>query len=600
MKKKNLWKWLTVMMVATLGIFITSCNPDPDPEPELSVSTTYVDMEASGGTSRITVTAKHTEWISEVTEGREWIKILNVDKQSVNIRIEANTVTKSRTGNIKVQATVDPNLHHIITINQKEGKASLKVTPSSVSFAKDGGSKTLTVESNTEWEVNGGNDWLTVTKQTPKMISLSAKKNESSDKLETSITVYTTDGECIQNVPVTLAPDDTPLTVSGLDAPFDAAKGSVETAQELNISCGSSWTISGKPDWLDISALSGTGKTTVKVWPNSANNSTSDRSATLTIKSGSKTVTKKVVQRAGYSSVYARPTNIVVLTNSLVYGYNFHQNTHKVYFTLLTKMESLGYTDNDIVYTLQTNPNSDIWTSRSPEQFNQNGSYFAWTGLTPNIEYVLISVAVDKNNMIGEINRHSFVTISAAKEYSPYISIENIQASVGYDEYGQVSYRIQAEKDAVNSGYADKIYTWAVAGTKYFSTLAWYESEADAILAYLVMSEINKNPNPHDTYINGEDRNIVRERLEGPVPVVDFTLPANYLNDKYLQIVTWCTLSSGAFSGTLTSWAASINANSSTPTMQKMGKNRSNSNAPRLIQFDPQKLQEKLELIRIN
>ena len=476
----------------------------------------------------------------------------------------------------------------------------MSVSPENVSFSASGGEQNIQVTCNTEWSVRGGNDWLTVEKLDQKTIALSAKKNESSEKLETTITVSTGDGEGTKNVKVSIAASEHKLIISGLDAPFDATKGSITTAQILKITCNSEWVISGNPDWLSFEALNGVGNAEVRVWTSQANPSTDDRSATIKVRSGNLTEPKKVTQRAGYSSVYARPTNIVVLTNSLVYGYNFHQNTHKVYFTLLTKMESLGYTDNDIVYTLQTNPNSDKWTSRSPEQFNHKGSYFSWTGLTPNTEFVLISVAVDKNNMIGEINRHSFVTISAAKEYSPYISKENIHASVGYDEYGQVSYRIQAEKDAVNSGYADKIYTWAVAGTKYFSTLEWYEEEADAILAYLVMSEINKNPNPHDTYINGEDRNIVRERLEGPVPVVDFTLPANYLNDKYLQIVTWCTLSSGAFSGTLTSWAASINANSSTPTMQKMGKNRSNSNAPRLIQFDPQKLQEKLELIRIN
>lgn len=582
-----------------LPILCMCCMCGPCQCPELNVSTTDIRFNGTADYQKIAVTARHTDWVVEVLEGRDWITAGKANNM-VNVSVKENPNIDSRKGSIQISATEDAALYHIIYVTQEGGSTKLSVSPENVSFSASGGEQNIQVTCNTEWSVRGGNDWLTVEKLNQKTIALSAKKNETSEKLETTITVSTDDGEGIKNVKVSIAASEHKLIISGLDAPFDATKGSITTAQILKITCNSEWVISGNPDWLSFEALNGVGNAEVRVWTSQANPSTDDRSATIKVRSGNLTEPKKVTQRAGYSSVYARPTNIVVLTNSFVYGYNFHQNTHKVYFTLLTKMESLGYTDNDIVYSLQTNPNSDFWTSRSPEQFNQKGSYFSWTGLTPNTEFVLISVAVDKNNMIGEINRHSFVTISAAKEYSPYISKENIHASVGYDEYGQVSYRIQAEKDAVNSGYADKIYTWAVAGTKYFSTLEWYEEEADAILAYLVMSEINKNPNPHDTYINGEDRNIVRERLEGPVPVVDFTLPANYLNDKYLQIVTWCTLSSGAFSGTLTSWAASINANSSTPTMQKMGKNRSNSNAPRLIQFDPQKLQEKLELIRIN
>ncbi|MBO5017003.1 MAG: BACON domain-containing protein [Bacteroidaceae bacterium] len=513
MKKNYLWKWLSVMMVATLGIFITSCEDD-DPEPELSVSTTYVDMEASGGTSRITVTAKHTEWISEVTEGREWIKILNVDKQSVNIRIEANTVTKSRTGNIKVQATVDPNLHYIITINQKEGKASLKVTPSSVSFAKDGGSKTLTVESNTEWEVNGGNDWLTVTKQTPKMISLSAKKNESSDKLETSITVYTTDGECIQEIPVTLAPDDTPLTVSGLDAPFDAAKGSVETAQELNISCGSSWTISGKPDWLDISALSGTGKTTVKVWPNSANNSTSDRSATLTIKSGSKTVTKKVVQRAGLdASLNVSPNKIIELASGIALDFKFGSKVMYYYVRLFTPSTLDRVTDNEIIAVISSDPNDRDTPS--------DGYVTSWRDLDPQTEYILCTVGYDENGNHGALTK---TKVTTKKGYNQAIAMIS---DVQYDDENWYW------STTVN-GFVTKYYQWFIERDD-------LHASPDAAIAWFFKQAMEKTPEAFDPIVQSTSWN--RKRNGGDI----------------FHLATWALDVDGNFSGVIDNFAGQIN-----------------------------------------
>lgn len=586
MKKNYLWKWLAVMMVATLGIFITSCNPTP--EPELSVSTTDIKFNGTADYQKIAVTARHTDWVVEVLEGRDWITAGKTNNM-VNVSVKENPNKDSRKGSIQISATEDAALYHIIYVTQEGGSTKLSVKPENVSFSASGGEQNIQVTCNTEWSVRGGNDWLTVEKLNQKTIALSAKKNETSEKLETTITVSTDDGEGTQNVKVSIAASEQKLTISGLDAPFEATKGSITTAQVLKITCNSEWVISGKPDWLSFEALTGVGNAEVRVWTSQDNPSSDNRSATIKVRSGNLTEPKEVTQLALYSPVYARPINSVTLATSLVYGYDFHKDTQRVYFTLMGKNAANGLTDNDVITYIKNYP--EEWESRTPEQFNQHGNYFSWTKISPNTEYVLISLAIDGNNKIGEINRQGFVTPKDDPYNCPYISRENLNVSYAQVD-NKVVYNIQAKKDAQHSSYANKFYSWAVAGTSNFMTLT-YNSEA--ILAYLILLEIGKNPAPHDTYINGTDRNEIRERLEGPVEEANYTLPANYGNDRYVQVVNWCTLASGAFSGKVTESIYQITNNSS---MRLVKKNR--IQVPRVIQFNPQKLQKDLKIIRLN
>lgn len=91
-------------------------------------------------------------------------------------------------------------------------------------------------------------------------------------------------------------PDEKTLTISGLDSPFSAQEGNFQTAQELKIESNTKWYITGKPSWLDISQVEGSGNATVKVWPNIANTSSEDRSATLSVKAGDIVKEKTIIQ----------------------------------------------------------------------------------------------------------------------------------------------------------------------------------------------------------------------------------------------------------------------------------------------------------------
>ena len=468
---------------------------------------------------------------------------------------------------------------------------TLTVEKTSVSFSAGGGTASIAVNSNTAWSVTGGDNWLTVTKSS-NTVNLTASKNESTEEKQTTITVRTDDGSLSQPITITIEGAEQVLELSGLDAPFEKTDNTQQSAQELTITCNAGWEINGKPDWLNISNLKGTGNMTVKVWPNSTNNSI-ERKATIIVKSGNREVTKEIFQK-GISSVYARPKDIVTLTESFVWGFDFSNDLHHVYFTLMREIVANGLTDADIQHSIAQEAGGDTWIRRTPQQFVEYGNYFSWYGLDTNTKYVLISVAYDGQNDIGEINRVSITTKIDDIYNSPYIDGDYISAS--YDTVdGQIVYRIQSTKDSQHSAYANKFYSWAIAGTTIFKTL----NCTDAQIAFLISQEIQKNPSPHDTYINGTDRSVVRERIEGPVESANYTLPANYLNDLYLQIVHWCTLSSGDFSGKISWYWYDLQGDSSSS--RKISVHKKNSgNTPKLIQFDPQKLKKEYKVIRLN
>lgn len=423
MKKNYLWKWLAVMMVATLGIFITSCTDDP----ELSVSTTDITLKGTSDYKKIAVTARHTDWTVEVLEdGRDWITAGKTNNM-VNVSVKENPNKDSRKGSIQISATEDAALYHIIYVTQEGGSTKLSVSPENVSFSASGGEQNIQVTCNTGWSVRGGNDWLTVEKLNPKTIALSAKKNESSEKLETTITVSTDDGEGTKNVKVSIAASEHTLEISGLDAPFDAAAGSVQTAQELTIKCNSAWTISGKPNWLDISALSGTGNSTVKVWANQANTSSENRPATLTVKSGNLSKSKTVYQRPGRSSAKVTPINIVALYNQLAWELESTKNVNLFHWICLPESEIARLTDKELLERLHETESLkfvDDYMFFPAYDHDQNR-------IKEKTTYYICTIAYDEKDEIGELVK-SKITTPAFKDIDEdaYVSFSDVYADM--------------------------------------------------------------------------------------------------------------------------------------------------------------------------
>lgn len=469
----------------------------------------------------------------------------------------------------------------------------LTVNPTEIKLLSNAGSQaSFTIACSGNWVAQCAESWLSLSSITGTNAGaiIVTAQTDNFNTVERSAIITVTCGSESKSVSVKQSPAET-LELSGLDAPFDSSVGSIQTAYDLLITCSSSWKIESKPEWLDISALNGNGNQTIKVWANSTNESTQDRSGTIVVKSGSKTVSKVVTQRPEFSSCYARAKEHLTLIDSFVFGYDFSSNTTMVYFDLYSTNELNGITDKDLIYNLLNNQSE--WTAKTPEQF---GNYFSYTGAQPNHSYTLVSIAVSGNS-IGEVNRKEFVTQKDDVYNSPFIANSNV--SVGYETVnGQNSYRIKATKDTKYSAYADKFYSWAIAGINQSDrTLQYLIKDAYAILGYFIKNELSKNPSPHDTYINGTDRSVVRERLEGPFESANYTLVANVNNDTYFQIVNWCVLSNGEFSGKINGAYVNLTSNAAPLMLQNT---KRESSGIKLVEFSPEKLKESVRFIKLS
>lgn len=513
MKKKNLWKWLSVMMVATLGIFITSCNP----EPELSVSTTDITLNGTSDYQKIAVTARHTDWTVEVLEGRDWLTAGKTNNM-VNVSVKENPNKDSRKGSVQISATEDAALYHIIYVTQEGGSTKLSVSPENVSFSASGGEQNIQVTCNTEWSVRGGNDWLTVEKLNQKTIALSAKKNESSEKLETTITVSTDDGEGTKNVKVSIAASEHKLIISGLDAPFDATKGSITTAQILKITCNSEWVISGNPDWLSFEALNGVGNAEVRVWTSQANPSTDNRSATIKVRSGNLTEPKKVTQLAGLdANLSMAPNKMVTVADGMAFDYKYGSNVMFYHTCLFLPHDVDRLTDEEIINIMPSRSNRD-----TPDDRYVNW----WRGLEPDSEYVLCLVGFDENGKHGALYKSKIKTKSDINQACAYI--HDVYASEKYWEW-----------ETTINAFVTRYYQWVIRDEKLYG-------DGDACIAWFFKRAMEETPDDFPPYVQGSAWQTSRN------------------GSNKCHIATWALDAAGNFSGIIDNFCGEISSSSKT------------------------------------
>ncbi len=121
----------------------------------ISISSTSVSFEADGGYYTFTVNSNSSWNIS--TDTYEWGHLSKSGNQ-LTLRVDANNSSDSRTDYFVLSAG-DETVRVDISQSGKE-EVFLNVSPSEVSFTSSGGSKTIYIETNSDWSVSIGTaDW---------------------------------------------------------------------------------------------------------------------------------------------------------------------------------------------------------------------------------------------------------------------------------------------------------------------------------------------------------------------------------------------------------------------------------------------------------
>lgn len=146
-----------IAAIALTGM--VACNDSEDPKDgKLTLSTESLEFPAAGDTKTVDVTGRN--WTA--TESDPWIGI-EQSEGKITVTIGKNETTGARTGSITVKNADDTQT---ISVTQAASSTvvdpTLTLDPLKVEFPVGGGSETVTVTSEPDWEAIPTADWIEV------------------------------------------------------------------------------------------------------------------------------------------------------------------------------------------------------------------------------------------------------------------------------------------------------------------------------------------------------------------------------------------------------------------------------------------------------
>jgi hypothetical protein len=262
---------------------------DKAPE-ELSVSPTSKYFQHTGGNSSLNVTS-NISW--SVNETIDWLSV-SKSSSSFSIQCDANETTNQRSATITVSGG---SLSRQVQITQERAPDKLEVNPLSKTFTYTGGNSTITVNSNISWNVNVTSNWLSVSKSS-NSFSIQCNANDTTSQRTATITV--SGGSLSRQVQITQSPAPERLDVNPTSKNFSYTGGS----DSVTVSSNLSWNAIENTDWLTVSKSSNS----FSIQCN-ANDTTSQRTATITVSGGSLSRQVQITQSPAPERLEVSPTS---------------------------------------------------------------------------------------------------------------------------------------------------------------------------------------------------------------------------------------------------------------------------------------------------
>lgn len=292
---------------------------------------------------------------------------------------------------IKLMMLMMVFLFTAISCNE-EPPSSLTVTPTSIQAVAEKGTYSIEVTANTNWSITDSPAWIETSPNSGKgdgTIRVTVRENTSPDERTAYIAIATDDGSIEKNVTVSQRGKEINLSVDVTSINLSSAANS---SQAINITCNASWSISGVPDWLQTSSLSGNGNSSIVITTRSANESANVRSATIVVTSEGQTQTVTVQQEAALAACKAVPSNITTLYYAVVFGL---EHTSEV---ALTKMLLLS--DYDFKHKTE----AEIITAIEKEESEIPEDETIYTrGVNEKTKYHILTLSYDKKGNRGEL-----------------------------------------------------------------------------------------------------------------------------------------------------------------------------------------------------
>ncbi|TAF77077.1 MAG: hypothetical protein EAZ53_03065 [Bacteroidetes bacterium] len=258
---------------------------------------------SAGNSQNISVTS-NINWT--IVSSQLWLTLSNPNGTNDGI-ISATASSNTATGIRIAQVTISGgSLTQIVNITQTGANPNVNVNSSTVNFTAAGGVQFVTISSNSNWNVSGIPTWMTVnpTNGTGNfVITLTAPINLNVNALNGIITV--TSG--LSSVEININQNGaTPLLLAN---PLTLTYPSAGNSQNISVTSNINWTISGLPNWITLSTISGFGDKIVAA--NAVlNTSTGIRIAQLTVAGGAISRIINITQSGANPVLVANPLTL--------------------------------------------------------------------------------------------------------------------------------------------------------------------------------------------------------------------------------------------------------------------------------------------------
>lgn len=189
---------------------------------------------------------------------------MTIDKANGNgditlgVSANANAATSSRNARIKITSTDGSIVKYVSVIQEGKEADYLNVRPSSLGFPKEGGTETVTIETNGFWTLTKP-DWVTMSSSTGSgnaSLTVTVGDNATGADLEGEIIVRVgTITKVIKVVQETVRLTVSPSTVV---SPYEGL-----TLYSLEVTSNCSFTVSTNNDWITLHSDSGNGNSRI-------------------------------------------------------------------------------------------------------------------------------------------------------------------------------------------------------------------------------------------------------------------------------------------------------------------------------------------------
>lgn len=258
----------------------------------ITTSLQSLSFGQSGGTQTVQVNAE-ASW--EARTSANWLGLNpstgHVGETNLYITATANNSLNDRTDFVYV----------CIGNNYKEIRVDqpgiyLNISATSLSFVASGESQSVSVSSNTSWDVVSCPDWISLNTKSGTdnaELILTAQSNESVNSREGKITIENS----VKNISrtITLSQPGKTFDIGTQELTFSDKAGS----QSIEIQTDLQWTASTGAEWITLNPSSGKGKSKLQISV-TENTDTLDRIGYVNVYAGGKTLSIAVVQESKY------------------------------------------------------------------------------------------------------------------------------------------------------------------------------------------------------------------------------------------------------------------------------------------------------------